>query len=30
MPKFAKIILACIICVGVAWGAGWLLQRLIQ
>jgi hypothetical protein len=30
MPKAAKIILACTICAGIAWGASWLLQRFVM
>jgi len=28
MPKFAKILLACLICLAVAGGLIWLIQRL--
>jgi flagellar biogenesis protein FliO len=28
MPKFAKIILACLICLAVVGGLIWLVQRL--
>ncbi len=28
MPKFAKILLACLICLAVAGGVVWLIQRL--
>jgi len=28
MPKFAKIVLACLICLAVVGGAIWLIQRL--
>jgi hypothetical protein len=28
MPKFAKILLACLICLAVAGGLVWLIQRL--
>jgi hypothetical protein len=29
MPKFAKILLACLICLTVVGGAVWLIQRLL-
>jgi flagellar biogenesis protein FliO len=28
MPKFARIVLACLICLAVVGGAIWLIQRL--
>jgi len=28
MPKFVKIILACLICLAVAGGLIWMIQRL--
>jgi hypothetical protein len=28
MPKFAKILLACLICLAVVGGLIWLIQRL--
>ena len=28
MPKFAKILLACLICLAVVGGLIWLVQRL--
>jgi len=28
MPKFAKILLACLICLAIAGGLIWLIQRL--
>jgi len=28
MPKFAKILLACLICLAVAGGLIWLIQQL--
>jgi flagellar biogenesis protein FliO len=30
MPKFAKILLACLICLAVAGGLIWLIQRLFS
>ena len=30
MPKFAKILLACLICLAVAGGVIWLIQRLFS
>jgi hypothetical protein len=28
MPKYLKILIACTICLGVAAGIAWLLQRM--
>jgi len=28
MPKFTKIVLACLICLAVAGAGAWLIQRL--
>ncbi len=30
MPKFAKILLACLICLAVAGGVIWLIQSLFS